>query len=218
MIIGLSGLIGSGKNTVAEYLKKQGFVELSFAAALKDMVAATFGWQRELLEGTTQESREFRETVDAWWSERLAIPNFTPRYALQYVGTDVFRKHFNDAIWVLNVERKIFNLTAQGTNITITDVRFPNEVASLRKLGGKFLLISPVNKPEWYELAKRYVRGIDYDRFWMIQNKTSMKDRYPHVHESEYAWINEHFDAEIINSGTIDDLHQQVQKQLEIWD
>jgi hypothetical protein len=58
MIVGITGLISSGKDTIAEYLITQhGFKKLSFAASLKDAVAAVFGWDRNLLEGTTQEGR-----------------------------------------------------------------------------------------------------------------------------------------------------------------
>ena len=30
-----------------------------------------------------------------FWAERLQIPCFTPRYALQYIGTDILREHFH---------------------------------------------------------------------------------------------------------------------------
>ena len=94
MIIGVCGFIGSGKNTVAEYLvEKHKFVPVSFAHVLKDACASLFGWDREMLEGKTEESRVQREQVDEFWAERLQIPCFTPRYALQYIGTDILRDH-----------------------------------------------------------------------------------------------------------------------------
>jgi len=209
LIIGLSGLIGSGKNTAAEYLKRShGFTQLAFADALKDAVGVVFGWPRNLLEGDTDESRLFRETVDQWWSRRLGIKNFTPRYALQHVGTNVFRQHFNDSIWILNVERKIESLQQHGYNVVVTDVRFPNEMAALRSLGARFLLISPIQKPVWYDVA----RG-----FTSYNLTQGMRDLYPGVHESEYAWVSQQFDAEIVNSGTIDELYAQVEQQLKVW-
>ena len=55
MLIGLVGLIGSGKDTVAERLvSHHGFVRDSFAQSLKDATASIFGWDREMLEGNTE--------------------------------------------------------------------------------------------------------------------------------------------------------------------
>ncbi len=52
MLIGLVGLIGSGKDTVAERLvSHHGFVRDSFAKSLKDAVSNIFSWDREMLEG-----------------------------------------------------------------------------------------------------------------------------------------------------------------------
>ena len=95
-IIGICGpLIGHGKDSAAGFLIAEGYQRISFAGVLKDACANIFGWDRVLLEGNTPESRAFREMPDEWWSKRLDIPNFTPRYALQYVGTDVLRTHFH---------------------------------------------------------------------------------------------------------------------------
>ena len=45
MLIGIVGLIGSGKDTVAERLvQKHGYIKDSFAKSLKDAVAAMFNW------------------------------------------------------------------------------------------------------------------------------------------------------------------------------
>src|SRR5258708_6546586 len=95
-LIALVGFKGSGKDTAGRFLvENYGFRNFSFAESLKDALASIFCWDRALIEGDTGESRAWRETVDSWWSEKLGIPNFTPRLAMQLVGTDVFRKHFN---------------------------------------------------------------------------------------------------------------------------
>ena len=61
-IISLSGLQGSGKDTVADMLcERYGYKRISFAATLKDAVAAVFGWDREMLEGRTAGARAQRE-------------------------------------------------------------------------------------------------------------------------------------------------------------
>ena len=125
MIIGLSGFIGSGKDTVADYIcRTYNFSRESFADSLKDALSLVFNWDRNLLEGKTEESRRWRETVDPWWATRLNIENFTPRYALQYIGTNVFRDHFHDEIWVSSLEKKIIDA---NKSVVISDVRFINE-------------------------------------------------------------------------------------------
>ena len=72
MLIGLVGLIGSGKDTVAERLvSHHGYKRDSFAKSLKDATASIFGWNREMLEGKTDSSRHWREQPDKFWSEKL---------------------------------------------------------------------------------------------------------------------------------------------------
>lgn len=192
-VIGISGLIGSGKDTVADYLVNyHGFRRESFAGTLKDAVSAVFGWDRTMLEGRTRQSREWREQVDEWWARRLSMPDLTPRWVLQYWGTDVLRNHFHDEIWVASLENKL--LKSQD-NIVISDVRFPNEVAAIRGVGGKLICIERGPKPEWYNDA---VDGLNMRHFW------------PSVHPSEYSWVRTRFDLVINNDGTVDDLYTQI--------
>jgi hypothetical protein len=131
-IISISGFIGSGKDTAAEYLiNNHNFTKLSFAGSLKDAIAVVFGWDRVLLEGETLESRQWREQIDPWWAARLNMPHLTPRWILQYWGTEVCRHGFHKDIWVASLENKI--LKCKG-NIVITDARFANELSVVKKL------------------------------------------------------------------------------------
>lgn len=192
-IIGISGLIGSGKDTVADYLVNyHGFRRESFASTLKDAVAAVFGWDRMMLEGRTRSSREWREQVDTWWAKRLDMPDLTPRWVLQYWGTDVLRDHFHNQLWVASLENK---LRLSQDNIVISDVRFPNEVAAIRNSGGQLVCVERGPKPQWYQDA---------------QDGTNMRDCWPNVHPSEYSWITTQFDLIIDNNSTIDQLYQQI--------
>lgn len=182
VIIGLCGFQNSGKDTYGNFLVKQfGFVKLSFASATKDVVSNVFGWDRNLLEGDTIISREFREKPDDWWGEKLNIDDFTPRKALQLIGTDIFRELFNHDIWVFIIEKIIVN--NPDKNYVISDCRFPNEINMIKKHNGKIIHILR-NIPDWY-----------YDYKNNILNINDIQ-----IHKSELLWIKENFDYEIKNN------------------
>ncbi len=194
MIIGICGLIGAGKDTAADYLVNfHEFRRDSFAATLKDAVASVFGWDRELLEGRTKTAREWREQIDTWWAARLNMPNLTPRLALQLWGTEVCRRGFHDEIWIASVENKI---RQSKDNIVISDCRFPNEIDSIRRAGGRVIRITRGQNPDWFAVARR--------------NPELMSIQYPEVHASEYSWAATDFDFVIDNNGSIEDLYAQL--------
>ena len=202
MIIGVCGFIGSGKDTVADYLVNfHEFRRESFANTLKDAVAAVFGWDRTMLEGRTKTAREWREQVDPWWAERLNMPNLTPRWVLQYWGTEVCRRGFHDNIWIASLENK---LRSSSDNIVISDCRFPNEIASIRSAGGRIVWIKRGELPEWYDAAVHTNRGPDGNMMWS-SSKTKLESIG--IHASETAWVGTKFDAELDNNGSIDDLY-----------
>jgi len=202
MIIGICGFIGSGKDTVADYLVNfHEYRRESFASSLKDAVAAIFGWDRILLEGRTKQSREWREQVDDWWSTRLNM-NITPRFVLQNWGTEVLRDGFHSEIWIASVENKI---RQTKDNIVITDCRFPNEIKALRAAGGKVIRVKRGEEPYWYQIAVE-ANLLDY-------NSASLMCDFK-IHPSEWAWVGTDFDAVIENSSSIDELYKNIRYQV----
>jgi hypothetical protein len=201
MIIGVCGFIGSGKDTVADYLQNfHEFRRESFASTLKDAVAAVFGWDRIMLEGRTKEAREWREQVDSWWAVRLDMPTLTPRWVLQYWGTEVCRKGFHDDMWIASLENKLRN---SKDHVVISDCRFPNEIDSIKDAGGKIVWVKRGELPSWYDTAVAANQGHN----WAQQELKLQK-----IHASETSWVGTEFDAVIDNNGTIDELYQQAQR------
>jgi adenylate kinase family enzyme len=181
MLIGLVGLIGSGKDTVAARLVDQhGFHRDSFAKSLKDATANIFGWDRELLEGQTKESRAWREQTDDFWSKQFR-KKITPRWILQHFGTEVCRGNMLDSIWVDSLVARY-----QGKDTVISDTRFVNEIKTIKEQKGKIILIKRGEIPSREEMQ---ASG---------------------AHQSEWDWIGCKFDYVIDNNGTVDDLYQKV--------
>lgn len=209
MLIGLVGFIGSGKGTIADILtKKHNFTKLSFADTLKDATAVIFGWPRHLLEGDTDESRTFREQKDEWWSDRFGY-DFTPRLALQMMGTEAGREVFHSDIWLRSLERRM----ELYPNVVIADVRFPNEIDFIQSKGGFIVRIQRGNKPEWYDDA------LD------ANNAKSGRHQYArdlmvtkhNVHYSEWAWIGSNADYQIDNVGSVTTLDGDVAHMIKVF-
>lgn len=195
MIIGVCGLIGSGKGTVADILvESHSFQKLSFADSLKDGVAAMFDWPRSMLEGDTPASREWREQPDRFWSEEMGY-SVTPRYVLQKVGTECMREGLFDDIWVSRTKQKLQRQSY--LDFVIPDVRFPNEISMIQEQGGVVVQVQRGELPDWAEEFQ--TTGVEPQD----------------VHPSEWMWMKARLDHTIKNDGTIDDLKNQVSDLLD---
>ncbi len=204
MIIGICGFIGSGKDTIADYLTNfHGFRRESFANTLKDAVAQVFGWDRTMLEGRTKQAREWREQRDEWWSNRLGM-EITPRLILQLWGTEVCRRGFHDDIWIASLENKLRN---SKDDVVISDCRFPNEIKSIKNAGGIVIRVKRGAEPEWYDAAVSMNRGDAGNMTWAISKDKIAKLG---IHASETAWVGTEFDAVLENDGSIDDLFAKI--------
>ncbi len=183
-VVGVCGLPGCGKDALASILvERHGFVRLSFASRLKDVVSCMFGWDRGMLEGASPESRAARERPDEWWARRLGIPDLSPRRALQIVGSDAMRQGMHPEIWLACMERDIDALAKHGRpiKIVIPDCRFPNELDMIAgRLGGQVV---------------------------HVMRRAPDVTVSPHACESSFqGWLEAHGHLEARNDGSLDDL------------
>ena len=181
MLIGVVGLIGSGKDTVSKRLEqKHGFRRDSFAKSLKDAVSAMFNWDREMLEGNGDDSRQWREQPDEFWSKKFG-KTVTPRWVLQHFGTEVMRQHMHDAIWIDSCLSRY-----DGQPTVISDTRFQNELKTIKENKGQIILVK---------------RG-------ELPTREQMQDKG--AHKSEWDWMGWNFDHVIDNDGSKEDLYKKV--------
>lgn len=175
MIIGLSGKAGSGKDLCADYLvSNYHFTKLSFASELKDMLAMLFGWNRTTLDGLTPEDRAWREQIDTYWATTLNIPHFTPRYAMQYIGTDLFRDRFSPNFWAAIIDHRISKTSG---DIVVSDVRFENEYELIKKHNGIVFCINRNACKQDLHASEQVPKQYDY----RISNNGSLEEYYSHI-------------------------------------
>lgn len=139
--IALCGAAGAGKDTVADILPAR---KLAFADALYREVAEAWGVEQHVLRcRETKEleapnlsvahckDMEFRTNC---WRDFHNRPR-SPRQILQWWGD---YRRAQDPDYFVNLTRDAVGLLlADGHAVVITDVRFPNEAALVRQLGGQ---------------------------------------------------------------------------------
>lgn len=155
--IGLAGLAGSGKDTVADALVTHaGFTKLSFADALRLEVAAgyTLGGAAGLLnERATKElphpalafncckDAGFLRSMQAMHGGNIARRDMdaprSPRQIMQLWGTE-YRREQQPNYWSTLVAMQILAQRDLGrTRHVVSDCRFDNEAEAMRSLGGE---------------------------------------------------------------------------------
>lgn len=140
-LIGITGLAGVGKDTLADHLVTLGYEKVSMAGPLKRLLNERFGWTDEMW-------------ADRVWKE-LPSPecgfdvrteaDYSPRSWAQWLGTEVGRYIGGPDVWVNMVMRQWAEKTAaapQPYRMVIPDVRFDNEAMAIRQRGGVILHIS----------------------------------------------------------------------------
>jgi hypothetical protein len=199
VIIGISGKALSGKDTIANFLVSNGYIDrkIGFGDNLKHACKNIFNLSDDDLFTQNGKKTPFDtplvsnmatiENIVSWMSithditlentsvdHLLGIELFRPRDVLQFVGTDVMRylcpTYHSDVV---------FSSIKGGESIVISDVRFPNEADLVSSLGGWSVR---VNRPIWLREKHGIVLDTDhpsetsldhYERFSFIINNNS---------------------------------------------
>lgn len=207
MIIGFTGLIGAGKDTVASMIHAidPTYEIKSFADRLKDMTSALFGWDRMMLQGTTPESRLWREQPDPILSE-LFQKTITPRNQLQHLGFSM-KTVLNPDVWALFLKDEI--LKKDLKNVLITDVRSSGEINMVRSLGGLIIRIERGILPDWFSLAEQF--NVEFPKADDLPDKNGRYAFLCDIHPTEWKWVGiDKPDYVIQNNATLDTLHHRV--------
>ncbi|MBP2147908.1 deoxynucleotide monophosphate kinase [Xanthobacter flavus] len=128
IIIGFAGRAGAGKTTAAQHLvQHHRFERVRIAGPLKAMMRA-LGCTEEEVDGARKEL-----PCDL-------LGGRTPRQAMQWLGTEWGRDMIAPDLWT-----RAWEYAAAGKpRVVVDDVRFPNEVEAVRRLGGVVIrLVAP---------------------------------------------------------------------------
>ncbi len=172
MIIGFGYRAGSGKDTACAHLATnfRATTQLAFADPLKKAAQQIFGFSHAQVFG------DLKEVVDPFWG-------FTPRFALQKMGTEAMKGVFGPGLWVESMRRHMDKAAHLGTkHFVFSDVRFPAEADWILGLGGVLVRLDRNNSGAGTHASE-----------------TAMDD-YPHW---DYVWDN---------NGTLPELRAKLNK------
>ncbi|MGJ4942470.1 deoxynucleotide monophosphate kinase [Bradyrhizobium sp. HKCCYLS1011] len=130
IIIGIKGLIGAGKSTVARYLiDHHGFVRGRVAGALKEMLRAYLSYRgcpEDLIERMVE--GDLKEVPTHW------IGGKSPRYAMEGLGGHYGRDYMGEDFWIDTESDKLSR--ENPTRVVVEDVRHANEGVWIASTGG----------------------------------------------------------------------------------
>lgn len=156
-LIALTGKVGSGKDSSADYLVRHaGFMKLAFADTLRAEILDGFDLTERADILTNRDTKEqphpalalrnctkfgfigavataTHACVDSAWLDASR----TPRQILQWWGTE-YRRRQDEHYWISRMASKVGVHRGNGQNsFVITDCRFANELAFVHAIGGR---------------------------------------------------------------------------------
>lgn len=155
-LIGIGYRARAGKDTVGDILEQSfGYERYSFAHVLKEVCY--------MLAGSLESGDEFKETVQ--------LCGLTGRQLLIAVGK-ALREHVSPNVWIDAVD--LPGALATYDRIVITDVRFPNEAAKIKELGGILIEVRRPGLPDDLDETETAGAAIKWDH--TIVNAGTLED------------------------------------------
>ena len=204
MILSISGLARSGKDSIGDMLvKKSGFKRIAMADILKEVVANTMNLPLNNFHDDHLKDAPFQapfifddgmaadlsfelnqlgiDVTPSLFQSKLGVNFETPRHALIYIGTDVCRNLVDKDIWLNLTLDKIKKIEG---HVVITDARFKNEREAIKRIGGVTMFVDRPLVSEKFDASK--------------------------AHESELDQLNYSYDVMVINDRTLEALQFEI--------
>ena len=176
MIIGISGRMGSGKDTVAKMIQEidakyrgeeKSIWEIKkYASALKKIASILTG-----VPETMFEIPEFKEKnmPENWRNTNGYL--MTYREFLQRLGTEAVRNNIHHNAWV----NALMSSCTYKDNWIITDVRFQNEMDAIKKKNGIIIrVIRPDQEHKSYHISENALDSENFD--FVIENEGGLTE------------------------------------------
>lgn len=151
VVIGLAGHMGSGKDTIADYLvRTRGFTVVRFSDALREEVLNTLPRTLLAIARATYEG-----PIDNALTRTMVYVLKPPiiRCLLQEWGTELRRAELEN-YWVRKWHERADGLD----RVVVPDLRFPNELRAVRSVGGR---VAYVYRPGHPGDSHASERGLD---------------------------------------------------------
>lgn len=190
-IVAFCGKKRTGKDTAGNALRN--YETDSLASPIKDVVQTVFQFSDE------QVYTELKSAEDDFW-------DFSPRWAMQRVGTELFREGIDSDVWIKSLLVRM-DKSPHG-HFAITDVRFPNEVEHLKKAGAEIVYIQrPSVEPTLNTWKEKIAR-----RPYLKSLLSPFVEFGPEYHMSEIALDNHPVtdEPDIVNDSTVEAFEKAV--------
>lgn len=171
MIVGLIGAKRSGKDTLAGRLvTAHGFERVAYADALK-------GAAYDMNPYLGADGLRLADLVDSigWEAAKASLE---VRRFLQALGV-AMRDHVHRDIWTNVVRDRLEAAREHGTNVVVTDVRFPNEAKQIKEYGG--IIVRIVRPTLMWDTADAHIseRALDdYRPDYTVHNDSTLEALY----------------------------------------